>query len=124
MARRYRSSRAEQVGVGQGVGGVAVDVERETRERGPDGVDHVEVPSGPELELDPGKSLVDGSLDPLHQDVQRVLDAEVGPDRHPIARAAEGRVQRHPLPPGLQHPPGDLQGGPCELIALHEGDPV
>ena len=112
--------RAEEIEVGERVRGVAIDVEREARKRGPDRGDHVEVPAGPELELDPREALGDRFVDLLHQDVERVLDTEVGADGDAIARATEGHVQRHALALGLQHPPGDLERGPRELVALHE----
>src|SRR2546427_12075410 len=75
---------------------------------------------GRELELDPREALGDRFVDLLHQDVERVLDTEVGADGDAIARATEGHVQRHALALGLQHPPGDLERGPRELVALHE----
>ena len=111
---------AEHRGVGRRVGGVAVDVEREVGERGAHGGDHVGVPAGPELQLDAREAGIDRRLDLPHQDVERVLDAEVGADRHGLTLAAERDVQRYPPAGGVQHPPGELQGRPRELIALHE----
>jgi len=88
------------------------------------GRDHVEIPARPELELDAREALIDRALDLLHQDVERVLHAEVGADRDGIPLAAQRHVQGHAPVLGLQHPPGDLQRGPRELVALHEVDSV
>lgn len=78
--------------------------------------------AGPELELHPREAGVDGTLDLSHQHVQRVLDPEVGADRHPVGGSAQGTVQGQAAPLGVRHPPGDVQSGPRELVALDEGE--
>ncbi len=116
--------RTEELGVGERVGGVAVHVEGEVRERGAHGRDHVEIPAGTELQLDAREAGVDRALDPGHERVERVLDPEVGADGDRLALAAERHVQRHPPALGLQDPPRDLERGARELVALHEVDAV
>src|SRR5262249_58281505 len=96
----------------------------EARERRADGLDHGEIPARPELELDARKPLIDRALDLLEQDVDRVLDAEVGADGYAIGVPAERDVQRHALAPGVEHPPRDLEASPRELVPLDERDAV
>ena len=117
---------AEELGVGRRVGGVAVDVKREVRKRRPDRLDHVEIPARPELELDAREALVDRALDLLHQDVERVLHAEVGADRdayrpcRPAPRAAArpgawrpAPTRRSPARPARTGCPSRSRGGPA-----------
>ena len=114
----------EEVAVGGGVRGVAVDVEGEAREGRPHRVHHGQVPSRPELELDPREALVDGPLHLLDQRVDRLLHAEVGAHGHAVRGAAEGDVQRDAAPLGVEDPPGDLEARAGELIALDEREAV
>src|SRR2546422_460540 len=44
---------AKELGIRRRVGGIAVDVEGEVREGRADGLDHAQIPAGPELQLDP-----------------------------------------------------------------------
>src|SRR5205823_5570205 len=102
----------------------AVDVKGEVREGRADGLDHAQIPAGPELQLDPREARIDGALDLFHQHVEGVLDPEVGSDCDAIPRAAEGAVQGQPASLGIQYPPRDLESGPGELVALDEGKAI
>src|SRR6266478_2389031 len=115
---------AKELGIRRRVGGIAVDVEGEVGEGRADGLDHAQIPAGPELQLDPREARIDGALDLFHRHVEGVLDPEVRPHRDTIRGTAEGAVQGQPAPLGVQYPPRDLESGPGELVALDEGKAI
>ena len=82
---------AEQRHVVEPIAAVAVDVETCAAGMLPaDGPQHRQVPAGTELELDPRKALLDRLADRGQQVVDRVHDAEVGPDGDFVAVRTAG----------------------------------
>jgi hypothetical protein len=109
-------------GVGQGVGGVGVDLEQEVvAEALADRGHRLGVPAGLDLELDAEIALVEVAGHGVQQLGDRVVDADRHPGRDPVAGRAQPAGQRLvPGPqPGVEH--GQLQGRLGHAVALDEG---
>ena len=121
---------SKDVSVGERVGRVGVDLQRDRSEGIPHRRRVGDVAAGLDLDLDAHVALVEVAADGLDQGLGRALDADAHPARHAIDRCAEvlpqrpslgteGGVEHRELEPRLDHPmsderleeAGDLLGG-------------
>ena len=99
-------------------------MERVVGECAADSLQHIQVPTGPRLELHPLEARLQRLLDVAQEHVEGVLDSEVRPCLHHVAGAAEHPVQRLPLYLRLQRPPRQLDSRLGEGVPLEHGEPL
>ncbi|GAA5772907.1 hypothetical protein Aros01_09469 [Streptosporangium roseum] len=106
-------------GVGEGVGGVGVDLQQEVvAEAFAHRADGGQVPAGFDLQFDPDVALVEVAADGVEQLGDGVHDAHRHPARHPVGGGAQEGGQGLAAGAELGVQDGGLQGGLGHPVAL------